>query len=86
MNMAKAKTEPKVETAAPKCPITREQFKKAQPIKVTIAGRDYLAMPKEFSTGSLGFYLGDKVVVEIDGVPVKLQLGCNMTIIGSKTA
>ncbi|HKB39774.1 MAG TPA: hypothetical protein VKD72_25280, partial [Gemmataceae bacterium] len=39
---------------------------------------------KEFSTGSLGWYLNGKTVVEINGVRVPVQIGLNLTIIGSK--
>jgi hypothetical protein len=39
---------------------------------------------KEFSTGSLGWYLNGKVSVEIDGRPVAVQIGMNLTIVGSK--
>jgi hypothetical protein len=67
------------------CPITRTQFRgKAKPMTIVINGKDYTAIPKEFSTGSLGWNVNDKVVVEIDGVPVSVQIGMNLTIVGSK--
>jgi hypothetical protein len=70
------------------CPITRTQFRtKAQPVKVVIGTeqvREFLIPIKEFSTGSLGWYLNEKISVTIDGVPVQVQVGLNMTIIGSK--
>jgi hypothetical protein len=67
------------------CPITRAQFRdKAKPVTVTIAGVPQVAEVKEFSTGSLGWYLNGKTTVEIDGVPVSVQIGLNLTIVGSK--
>ncbi len=67
------------------CPITREQFRsKAKQVPITIAGQNLAADVKEFSTGSLGWYLNGKTVIEIDGVPVSVQIGMNLTIVGSK--
>jgi hypothetical protein len=67
------------------CPVTREQFRAgAKPVTVTINGAPLVADPKEFSTGSLGWYLNGKTVVEINGVPVSVQIGMNLTIVGSK--
>ena len=67
------------------CPITYAQFKtSAKPLEVAIAGKTLQAPTKEFSTGSLGWYLSGKISVEIDGKPVQVQVGLNMTIIGSK--
>jgi hypothetical protein len=67
------------------CPITRAQFRaKAQPIAVTIGDQRFAAVVKEFSTGSLGWNINAKVTVEIDGVHVPVQIGLNLTIVGSK--
>jgi hypothetical protein len=67
------------------CPVTRAQFvEKATPLKITVNGQDLLAEVKEFSTGSFGWYLNGKTVVEIDGKAVSVQIGMNMTIVGSK--
>ena len=67
------------------CPITREQFREgAKAVSVVIAGSTMLAEPKEFSTGSLGWYLNGKTVIEINGVAVSVQIGMNLTIVGSK--
>jgi hypothetical protein len=67
------------------CPISRAQFRaKAEPIKVVIGGREFVAAKKEFSTNSLGWNINEKITIEIDGVPVSVQIGMNMTIIGSK--
>ena len=42
------------------------------------------AAVKEFSTGSLGWNINDKLQLEVDGKPVTVQVGLNLTIIGSK--
>jgi hypothetical protein len=67
------------------CPITREQFReKAKAVAVQIAGSNLIADVKEFSTGSLGWYLNGKVNIEVDGTPVSVQIGLSLTIVGSK--
>ena len=67
------------------CPITRDQFRsKARPVPVTIGSQPLTADVKEFSTGSLGWYLNTKTTIEVDGVPVSVQIGLNLTIVGSK--
>jgi hypothetical protein len=67
------------------CPISRSQFRSsAKPLSVTIAGAALSADVKEFSTGSLGWYLNGKTTVEINGQPVSVQIGLNLTIVGSK--
>jgi hypothetical protein len=67
------------------CPISRAQFRaNAKPVKITIGEQAVDAEVKEFSTGSLGWYLNTKVTVEIDGVRVPVQVGLNLTIVGSK--
>jgi hypothetical protein len=67
------------------CPITRGQFRtKAKPVTVNIGNVPQVAEVKEFSTGSLGWYLNGKTTIEIDGTPVAVQIGLNLTIVGSK--
>src|SRR5947199_9472112 len=67
------------------CPITREQFRsRARPVTITVCDVPMVVPTKEFSTGSLGWYLNGKTVIEIDGTPVQVQLGLNLTVIGSK--
>jgi hypothetical protein len=69
------------------CPVTREQFtEKAQALKITIGSQEMLAEVKQFSTGSFGWYLNGKTVIEIDGKAVSVQIGMNMTVVGSKEA
>jgi hypothetical protein len=68
------------------CPITREQFRtKAKPVKIIVNDLPPVeAEVKEFSTGSLGWYLNTKIALEVDGVRVPVQVGLNLTIVGSK--
>jgi hypothetical protein len=67
------------------CPISRQHFQEhAKPVEVTINGVPLLAEVKEFSTGSLGWYLSGKTTVSIGGTPVSVQIGLNLTIVGSK--
>jgi hypothetical protein len=71
--------------AAKTCPIGRGDFKaKAQPIKIIINDVPMLAEVKEFSTGSLGWYLNGKTTIEVGGTPVAVQIGLNLTVVGSK--
>ena len=71
------------------CPVTREQFKKAPVLTVefkidgqTVATQ--IAAPRQFSTGSVGWYAGDKVTIPVDGVACRATVGLNVTVIGSK--
>ncbi|MBL8798631.1 MAG: hypothetical protein JNM56_32345 [Planctomycetia bacterium] len=67
------------------CPITRQEFRdKAKPVTVVINGVPLAAEVKEFSTGSLGWYLNGKTSIEIDGKLTAVQIGLNLTIVGSK--
>jgi hypothetical protein len=65
--------------------LTRELFcKEAKPLQITINGVPLLAEPKEFSTGSVGWHCGGKMTVWIGTEPVKVQIGLNLTVVGSK--
>lgn len=67
------------------CPITKEAFaEKAKPLAVVINGETKVATPKEFASGSFGYFFNEKVVVMIDGIPVKLQANVILTVVGSK--
>ncbi|MFO0578021.1 MAG: hypothetical protein U1A78_28760 [Polyangia bacterium] len=69
------------------CPVTRTQFKEtAEPLKVVINGQELIAEPKEFSTGSFGWFLNGKVLVPVGGKNVSVQVGMNLTVVGSKEA
>lgn len=67
------------------CPITRSEFRSnAKPIKVLIGDIPLQAEVKEFSTGSLGWYLNGKTTIDVGGTSVSVQIGMNLTIVGSK--
>ena len=67
------------------CPINRAEFRShAKPLGVTIGDKQYQAVVKEFSTGSLGWNVNDKMTMEIGGKVVSVQIGMNLTIVGSK--
>jgi len=67
------------------CPISRADFRRAaRPVTVTINGVPLQADVKEFSTGSLGWYLNGKTSIEVGGTPVSVQIGMNLTVVGSK--
>jgi hypothetical protein len=69
------------------CPLSQAKFiEKAQPLKVSINGQEMLAEVKSFSTGSFGWYLNGKTTVMVDGKAVSVQIGMNLTIVGSKEA
>ena len=69
------------------CPVTLAQFlDKAEPLKVNINGSDMIAEVKQFSTGSFGWYMNSKTTVMIDGKAVSVQIGMNLTVVGSKDA
>jgi hypothetical protein len=67
------------------CPITRSDFReKAKPVTITINNVPLQAEVKEFSTGSLGWYLNGKTTIDVGGTLVSVQIGMNLTIVGSK--
>lgn len=69
------------------CALSQSQFlAKAEPLKINITGQDMLAEVKAFSTGSFGWYLNGKTTVMVDGKAVSVQIGMNLTIVGSKEA
>jgi len=69
------------------CPVSRTQFlEKAEPVKLTINGQELIADRREFSTGSFGWYYNGKVNISVDGRPVSVQVGLNLTVVGSKEA
>jgi hypothetical protein len=67
------------------CPISRSEFRsKAKPVVVKIGDIPLQAEVKEFSTGSLGWYLNGKTTIDVGGTPVSVQIGMNLTVVGSK--
>jgi hypothetical protein len=87
--MAKQKNDqPSGEVKKSKCEITREEFldaAKAQTLQLGDLG-SAVAVVKEFSTGSFGWNANDKVTVNLGGKAVKVQVGVNLTVVGSKGA
>jgi hypothetical protein len=70
---------------AKECPISRASFhEKAKPVKVQVGDNTLTAEVREFSTGSFGWYVNGKATIDIDGVSVPVQVGMNLTVIGSK--
>jgi hypothetical protein len=68
-------------------PVSLTQFlEKAEPLKVVINGQEMLAEVKSFSTGSFGWYINGKTIVTVDGKPLSVQIGMNLTVVGSKEA
>ena len=69
------------------CPVSLSQFlEKAEPLKVVINGQEMLAEVKAFSTGSFGWNINGKMTITVDGKPLSVQIGMNMTVVGSKEA
>jgi hypothetical protein len=67
------------------CPISRAEFRaNAKPVTVTINNVPLQAEVKEFSTGSLGWYLNGKTTIDVGGTLVSVQIGMNLTVVGSK--
>jgi hypothetical protein len=67
------------------CPISRNDFRaNAKPVTVKIGEIPLQAEVKEFSTGSLGWYLNGKTMIDVGGTAVSVQIGLNLTIVGSK--
>lgn len=74
------------------CTITREHFEKeAQPLNLSAVLAGIFADIQRqkdgsvgFATGSLGWRLNTKIVVEVGGVPVTIQAQGNFTVVGSK--
>jgi hypothetical protein len=69
------------------CPISKTQFlERADAVKITIGSQEMTAEKREFSTGSFGWYFNGKTTVTVDGKPLSVQVGLNLTVVGSKEA
>lgn len=70
------------------CPVTREQFEgAAKPLMIRIGDSAAISVsPKEFSTGSFGWFGNEKAQIEVDGQLVKVQCNMNLIVVGSKEA
>jgi hypothetical protein len=67
------------------CPISRATFlEKAEPLKIDLGGFPMVGDPREFSTGSFGWYVNGKATITVDGKPVSVQVGMNLIVVGSK--
>jgi hypothetical protein len=68
-------------------PISLSTFvAKAEPLKVVINGMEMTAEPKSFSTGSFGWNINGKTTITVDGKSLPVQVGLNLTVVGSKEA
>ena len=67
------------------CPISRPDFlAKAEPLKIDIGGVTLIAEPREFATGSFGWYVNGKTTQVVAGKTVSVQVGMNLIVVGSK--
>ena len=67
------------------CPIARADFiSKAESLKIEIGGFPLIAEPREFSTGSFGWYVNGKASLTVDGKNLSVQVGMNLIVVGSK--
>lgn len=65
--------------------LTRSHFRaNAKPIRLNIDDLQLNLDPKEFSTGSLGWYANGKITVMLGDIPVRVQVGVNLTVVDSK--
>lgn len=64
--------------------LDKAAFLASPPLVLNILGQPVEAKPREFSTGSLGYYASGKVSTIIDGKAVKLQVSSNITVCGTK--
>lgn len=68
-------------------PISLTAFQaNAQPLKVVINGVEMSADVKAFSTGSFGWNINGKTTITVDGKALPVQIGLNLTVVGSKEA
>lgn len=67
------------------CPVSRQEFKeKAKPVEVVIDGNKMIGAPREFTTGSLGWNISSKMTLMVGDTAVTVQVGLNLTVVGSK--
>ncbi len=69
------------------CPVSKTQFlETAEPVKLMIGNSEIVADKREFSTGSFGWYYNGKTTITVDGKTLSVQVGLNLTVVGSKEA
>lgn len=68
------------------CPFTLKEFADtASPLSVRIGDQLMAANVKApFASGSFGWYAGGSMTLEVNGAPVKVQVGCNIVVANSK--
>lgn len=68
------------------CPVSREEFEAQAKLQlpITLDGTPMAAIRHKFSTGSLGWMMNGPTTIMVGDVPVKVQIGMNITIVGSK--
>lgn len=81
----------KKSVATVECPITRGEFAAAAETLTLKIGNDKgggheIANPRTFSSGSMGWYAGGKMLMPVNGKQVKCQVTCSIVIVGSKEA
>ena len=66
-------------------PIMLEDFmEQAKPLIINLDSQIKAASPKQFSSGSYGWYMNDKMVFMVNGIPVAAQVNIILTVVGSK--
>jgi hypothetical protein len=92
-NEAEAKATPKAKSSkqlkaagAKKCKMSLEDFaKQAAPLTVRIGDIPLMGTVKApFSTGSFGWYVNGKTQIKVGDTLLDVQVGCNITVVGSK--
>lgn len=75
------------------CPITKATFLEKGPSATLLVrfadGKERelaVVSPREFSTGSFGWNVNAKTVADVGGTQVTVQVGANLTVVGSKEA
>jgi len=82
-----AKSSNSVPTSSKAPQIDNDTFMEtAQPLTVKIGEALTVASPKSFSSGSVGYYCGEKVTIVVDGKPLKCQVSMSVIVVGSKPA
>lgn len=66
--------------------LSKDRFvEKVPSMKVNIGGKEFTVPCRESSQGSVGYYLNEKIeTFETPEGTVRLQVNCNVTVIGSK--
>lgn len=65
--------------------LSRPHFRQhAQAIAFSLAGVPLAAVPKEMSTGSLGWHANQRISIDLGGEPVQVQVNVLLTIAHSK--